>query len=90
MVNVIERKTAKSVTPGKLDSKGGKFAKSMSRLAKLRSKSRSKNPLQVGNVLTKKAPMKGGATYGSKVNKPEGSGILNTSKGQLALNPEQQ
>lgn len=87
MVNVIERKTAKSVTPGKLDSKGGKFARSMSRLAKLRSKSRSKNPLQVGNVLTKKAPMKGTVAFTSKAPK---SDKMDTTKGQLALNPKQQ
>src|ERR1700694_1135643 len=71
--------------------KGGSFVSAMSRLAKLRSKSRSKNPLQVGNVLTKKAPMEGKGSFGSSINKPEGHNAgVNATEGQTALNSKQQ
>lgn len=73
-----------------MNSKGGKFVGTMQKLAKLRSKSRSTTPLQVGNVLTKKALPKGTANYDSDIDTPEGQGSVNVSKGQAALNPKQQ
>lgn len=69
----------------------GKFVSAMGRLAKLRSKSRSKNPLQVGNVLTKKAPMGGMAKFTSSLKGIKDPGLtVQASSGQSALNPKQQ
>lgn len=74
-----------------INTNGGKFVGAMKRLAQLRSKSRSKAPLQVGNVLTKKAPMAGKAPFGSRIVKPEGKqfATLQSTEGQNALNSEQ-
>jgi len=73
--------------------KSGKqhFVGVMQRLAKKRSASRSRNPLQVGNVLTKKAPMGAAPVGNSNIDKPEGQGLtIQPTKGQLGLNPKQQ
>lgn len=73
-----------------MNSKGGKFVDTMRKLAKKRSASRSVAPLQVGNVLTKKALPKGTANYDSDIDTPEGQGSVSVSPGQAALNPKQQ
>lgn len=73
-----------------MNSKGGKFVANLGRLAKKRSASRSVAPLQVGNVLTKKALPKGTADYDSDIDTPEGKGKVSVSEGQAALNPKQQ
>lgn len=75
-----------------MNSKGGKFVDTMRKLAQKRSKSRSKNPLQIGNVLTKKALPSGKAEFESGITKPEGKQFapVSASKGQSALNPKQQ
>lgn len=74
-----------------ISSKGGKHVSAMQRLAKLRSTERSKSPLQVGNVLTKKAPMGGKVPFGSKIDEPDGDEgcEVEASEGQTALNPKQ-
>lgn len=92
-MNIIERKNApRQGSNSAVDTKGGKFVGAMKRLAELRSSTRSKNPLQVGNVLTKKAPMGGNVKFGSKVDTPEGksSTPVKATEGQTALNPKQQ
>lgn len=73
-----------------MNSKGGKFVANMRKLAQKRSASRSVAPLQVGNVLTKKALPKGTADYDSDIDTPEGQGKVSVSEGQAALNPKQQ
>ena len=75
-----------------MNSKGGKFVKAMQSLAKKRSQSRSKNPLQVGNVLTKKAPMGGPGNFTSgKAHGDDKAGLtVQASEGQTGLNPKQQ
>ena len=90
-MNIIERKSVNAGKKVTQSSKGGKFVSAMQRLAKLRSPSRSKNPLQVGNTLTKKAPMKGGGSFTSGINKPEGNGnpFVQATEGQTALNKNQ-
>lgn len=74
-----------------LSSKGGKHVSAMQKLAKLRSTERSKSPLQVGNVLTKKAPMGGSVNFDSEIDTPDGHSAvpLQPTKGQSALNPFQ-
>jgi hypothetical protein len=69
----------------------GHFAGAMLKLAKLRQPSRSVNPLQQGNVLTKQAPMGGMANFDSNVNAPEGNATapVKATEGQTALNPKQ-
>jgi len=69
--------------------KSGKqhFVGAMQKLAKKRSASRSRNPLQIGNVLTKKAPMGGTANFDSNIDTPEGQGIPAKSPKQN-LNPK--
>lgn len=76
--------------PKTLSSKGGKFVANMRKLAQKRSASRSTAPLQIGNVLTKKALPKGTADYDSDIDTPEGQGSVKVSPGQAALNPKQQ
>lgn len=91
-MNIIERKNApRQGVKATNDTKGGKFVGAMRKLAKKRSKSRSKNHLQVGNVLTKKAPMAGTVKFGSSIVKPEGKQYapIQASPGQSSLNPEQ-
>lgn len=93
MANIIERKNApRQGKNAAIDSKGGKFVGAMRKLAQKRSASRSIAPLQVGNVLTKKAPMKGTGSFGSKIDKPEGNQFapVNATEGQTALNDKQQ
>lgn len=77
---------------GTVSSKGGKFVSAMQRLAKKRSASRSKAPLQVGNVLTKKAPMGGPGKFTSgKAHGDDDAGLtVQSSEGQTGLNPKQQ
>lgn len=91
-MNIIERKSAsRKGTKAAVSSKGGKFQESMKRLAKLRSASRSKSPLQVGNVLTKKAFPSGTASFGSKVTNTgdKSATPVQATEGQTALNPNQ-
>jgi hypothetical protein len=85
------RTKPKSNLSGSMKPTGGKFVANMGRLAKLRSESRSKAPLQVGNVLTKKAPMKGAGSFGSKIDKPEGTQFapIQATEGQTALDQKQ-
>lgn len=92
MSNIIERKNAPRQGSNASQKVGGKFVATMRKLAQKRSKSRSKNPLQVGNVLTKKAPRGGTVPFGSKIDKPEGKSFrpVQATEAQTGLNPEQQ
>ena len=73
-----------------MDSKGGKFVETMRKLAKKRSASRSKAPLQVGNVLTKKAFPKGKATFDSKLAHGDDKAGIIASPEKDTLNDQQQ
>src|SRR6266404_8044687 len=92
MANIIERKNASRQGTNAAPKPGGKFVVAMRKLAQKRSASRWVNPLQVGNVLTKKAPMKGAGSFGSKIDKPEGKQFanVNATEGQTALDDKQQ
>lgn len=91
MSNIIERKNApRQGTNTAGNSKGGKFVAAMQKLAKKRSASRSKAPLQVGNVLTKKAPQGGSAKFTSnKKGLGDKGQLVQASPGQRALNDKQ-
>ena len=73
-----------------MNSKGGKFVKAMQSLAKKRSASRSKNPLQIGNVLTKKALPKGKATFDSGIARGDDNAGITAKPVKDNLNPGQQ
>jgi hypothetical protein len=89
--DVIQRMSKNAGSNSTMKSGKGHFAGAMHRLAKLRSSSRSVNPLQVGNVLTKHAPQGGTANFDSKIDKPEGEGRkVQSTEGQTALDPKQQ
>ena len=93
MSNIIERKNAPrqgSNLKGN-PTKGGKFVGAMRKLAQKRSASRSKAPLQVGNVLTKKAPQGGSAKFTSNKKGLGDKGLLvQPTEAQEALNEDQQ
>jgi len=91
-MNIIERKSAsRQGTNVTMNPKGGKFVGAMRKLAKKRSESRSVNPLQVGNVLTKKAPMKGAGKFTSGEAHGDDKGLkVQSTEGQTALDPKQQ
>lgn len=90
MANIIERKSAPRQGVKVTQKTGGKFVAAMRNLAKKRSASRSKSPLQVGNVLTKKALPKGKATFDSKLAHGDDKVGLTANPEKDNLNPGQQ
>ena len=89
MSNIIERKNAPRQGKNASPKPGGKFVAAMSKLAKKHSANRSKSPIQVGNVLTKKAPQGGPAKFTSNQSGIEKPGVNFKLKDQIGLNPEQ-
>lgn len=92
MSNLTERKNAPRQGVKAVPKPGGKFVGAMQRLAQKRSKSRSVAPLQVGNMLTKKAALGGSkAKFESGISKPAKSfAPVKATEAQTGLNPEQQ